>query len=158
MMRKKSTTGGCEYIFPRDLLQLLVTKMPFHSVSSSHLPEDIAQTQKEESYIFSTATLVNVKRFPGEQLSNSIPPDGPSRPKRSGQPRGTRPFAQSPVPLPAPRRAAPLAPRRADRSAETRLLPRANTREITGLPCTNSQPPHTPAGQSGGRGVVHQER
>lgn len=94
-MTNKSTRGGCEYIFPRDLLQLTLIKTLHFSitqqsfthhilavltdkgaislhVSPFHLPEDIAQAQKVESYAFSTAKLVNVKRFTGEQLSNSI--------------------------------------------------------------------------------------
>lgn len=130
-MTNKSTRGGCEYIFPRDLLQLMLIKalrfpVPQQSfthhilavptdtgaislcVSPSHLPKDIAQAQKEASSASSTAKLVNVKRFTGEQLSNSIWPDGPSWPNHCGQLSSSRPLAQSPVLLPAPCRAAQL--------------------------------------------------
>lgn len=72
-MTNKSTRGGCEYIFPRDLRQLTLIKTLHFSVtqqsfthhilavltdtgaislrvSPSHLPEDIAQAQKEEQF------------------------------------------------------------------------------------------------------------
>lgn len=114
-MTKKSTRGGREYIFPRDLLQLMLIKMPHfcyttelysactccpdsyrsHFISRfSHPREDSAHAQKEESHTPSTATLVNVRRFTGEKLSNSIWPNGPSWPNHCVQLSSDQPSAQ----------------------------------------------------------------
>lgn len=79
-----------------------------HSTScfSLHPSEDTAQTQKEDLYAFSTAKLVNVKRFTAEQLSNATWPKSPSWPNHCGQLSSNWPLARSPVLLPAPHRAA----------------------------------------------------
>lgn len=49
-------------------------------------------------HAFSTAKLVSVKRFTGEQSSNSVQPSGPSWPSHCGQLRGQWPLAQSLLP------------------------------------------------------------
>lgn len=40
-MTNKSTRGGCEYIFPRDLLQLMLIKMPHFSVTQQSCTQHV---------------------------------------------------------------------------------------------------------------------
>lgn len=126
-MTHKSTRGGCEYIFPRDL-QLMLIKTPRFSMTqrsfthhvlavltdtaiplrvSPSTPQKILhRLRKRTCMLFSTAKLVNVKRFTAEQLSNATWPKSPSWPNHCGQLSSNWPLARSPVLLPAPHRAA----------------------------------------------------
>lgn len=158
-MTNKSTRGGCEYIFPRDLLQLMLIKTPPFSitqrsfthhilavltdtaislrVSPSHPSEDTAQTQKEDLYAFSTDKLVNVKRFTGEQLSNATWPKSPSWPNHCGQLSSNWPLAWSPVLLPAPHRAAqPGGPGESTRLLRTGSSCEPKSEKTQGSPAT----------------------
>lgn len=89
VMTNKSTRGRCAFHYTTEVYSPRTCcpgSYRSHFISCfSHPREDTVQTQKEESYALSTATLVNVKRFTGEQLSNSIRPDSPSYPNHCVQ-------------------------------------------------------------------------